>query len=648
MKKTTSLIVSVVIILALFLSAVIPVGAVKTNEGEKEMLTLISDEITASVYIPQSASETENFAAAVICDYFCRITGKTPEIVKGDFSQATNYIAIGDSTYLGTDKPDKNGYIISSDENGVKIAHGDGLKGSSRGAYGFLEKYCGCHWYAHDCIVFPKADSISVPADINVVYTPFFEYGECDTESARVPEFNVANGGSGGVYCVIPEVMGGTVSYISSFCHTLTTQFCSADKYFDEHPEYFALHNGERSRQQLCLTNPDTQKIVLDEVMALLEEKHNPNAPLQIVSLTQNDSGAEGDYCQCPACKALDDENGSHAGSNIYFANIIAAEVAKAGYSNVAIDTFAYRYTRTCPTSIKPLDNVIVRLCSIECCFGHPVEDENCSQNVQFMADLKAWGKICKRVYVWDYVNNYKHTISLFANFGVLQKNMQTFYENGVKGIYEEGNYYINSSDAEFGEMKTYLLTKLIGNPYCDIEAEADGFLEAYYGSGWKNIKEFINIVTEHAVADDNHLDIYQNADDSLPGMTASDIKKCNGLWEDAKKADATDMQKAKITRSEISWRVWKCFNKKSEFSRWQLPHKWIKAQDDLYNDMKDMGIIQIGECWDGTSDLSDVEVLHYIYTPDCWTKGKEERTIVKYNDFAVKLFNFFDKVFYT
>ncbi|HBL40682.1 MAG TPA: hypothetical protein DDY98_03570 [Ruminococcaceae bacterium] len=639
---TTKRILSVILTIGMLASFV--AFAFAKDKGEFGVLELFGKNQTATIYVEKDSPQTDYFAAAVISDYFNRMTGVEPRIVKGDYSGSKCYIAIGSPEYTNLITPAENGYIISSDSQGVKIAR-SGNKGAARGAYAFLENYCGCHWYAHDCIVAPKKDRISVPDNIRVNYKPYFEYGECDTMSARVPEFNVANGGSGGSYCVIPEVMGGTVSYISNFCHTLTTQFCSAEKYFDAHPEYFALHNGERSRQQLCLTNPDTIQIVLDEVMALLKQSHNPNAPLQIISLTQNDSGAEGDYCQCPNCKALDDENGSHAGSNIYFANTIAAEVAKAGYKNVAIDTFAYRYTRTCPTSIKPLDNVIVRLCSIECCFGHTIADESCKQNVQFMADLKAWGKICNRVYVWDYVNNYNHTISVFPNFGTLQSNMQTFYENGVKGIYEEGNYYINRSDSEFGEMKTYLLTKLMNNPYCDLEKEIDGFLEAYYGSGWKCIKEYIGIITKRAVTDKVHLDIYQDAQDSLPGITNREIQKCTELFEKAKTADATEEQIARINRSEISWRVWKCFNKKGEFSRWQIPHKWIKAQDELYNDMKKMGVVQIGECWDGTRDLSDVEVLHYILSPDCWAKGDEGKPIASFNDFAVKIFHFMNKI---
>ena len=39
------------------------------------------------------------------------------------------------------------------------------------------------------------------------------------------------------------------------------------------------------------------------------------------------------------------------------------------------MDTLAYRYTRQAPKTIKPADNVIIRLCSIECCFSHPLAE---------------------------------------------------------------------------------------------------------------------------------------------------------------------------------------------------------------------------------------------------------------------------------
>ena len=263
---------------------------------------------------------------------------------------------------------------------------------------------------------------------------------------------------------------------------------------------------------------------------------------------------------QCENCKAIDEENGSHSGTMINFVNRIAKEVKDAGYNNVAIDTFAYRYTRKAPLKVVPEDNVIVRLCTIECCFAHSIDDENCSRNIALMADLKEWSEICDRIYVWDYATNYAHTLGVFPNFGVLQKNIQVFYENNVVGVYEEGNYYMNECDGEFGEFRSYLLSKLMQNPYIDYDLYMNKFLKAYYGAGWENIRQFIDMTIEKCVAGGEHLGIYNSMSNTL-GFTNEDIEKAELLWQQAKQESQSETHLKNIERSEISWRYWKGFN---------------------------------------------------------------------------------------
>ena len=86
-------------------------------------------------------------------------------------------------------------------------------------------------------------------------------------------------------------------------------------------------------------------------------------------SVSQNDWY---NYCQCPACKAIDDREGSPAGTMITFVNQVA-DAIREDCPDVLIHTFAYQYTRKAPKFVRPRPNVIVRLCSIECCFSHPL-----------------------------------------------------------------------------------------------------------------------------------------------------------------------------------------------------------------------------------------------------------------------------------
>ena len=489
-------------------------------------------------------------AAQKLAYYIGKVCGNEPQISTG--IPDDNSLVISENT-----ESESEGYIIEEIGGTVSIT-GSSLAQTVRGVYAFLNKYMGVHCYTSNLIKYEK-DEITVPCGEKYEYTPTFEYTDTDWLSPRDEEYSLFNGFNSSQYRTISPELGGCVEYISRFGHTLTSQFCSAGTYYEEHPEYFAKYHGIRTKDQLCLTNPDVYDIVKQEVLDLLKERHNPDAQLQIVSLTQADNIV---FCTCPECKKADRKYGSHAGSLLEFVNAIARDVKAAGYDNVAIDTFAYRFTRTPPKGIKPEDNVIVRLCSIECCFSHPLDDHECKTNVAFMKDLDEWSEICNRLYIWDYCTNYCAFVGLFPDFGTLQKNMQIFAAHNVKGVYEEGNYTMEA-ETEFGDLRSYLIGRLMIDPYMDYEAERNAFLEAYYGAGGKYIGEFLNIITESAGK--KHLGIYEFQSNTL-SLSKQEIARCDNLWQKAKD-ETQGEENANVLNSELSWRYWKMENKVSEFS---------------------------------------------------------------------------------
>ncbi len=625
--------------ISIFLAFIIVVLSVPFVAYAVEAEFTVSD---SAIVISSNASATDKYAAERLEYYLEKIIGSDIAVVTDDVTSDGFEICIGESNRTNNDFTDSSdgSYIIKSDCEKLVIS-GAGNKGTINGVYAFLEKYCGCHWYEAEVIVVPENKNLSVANGINVEYVPYFEYTETDTTSSLDTEFSLANGLTGGVYRDFTAEQGSAVEYLGSFCHTFTTYFCKSETYFAEHPEYFALHNGIRNSNQLCLTNEKVKEIVTNEVLELLEKEHNPDADIQIVSLTQHDNLY---YCQCNNCKAVDEENGSQSGTMISFVNEIASRVKVYGYDNVVFDTFAYQYTRKAPSAVKPREDVIVRLCSIECCFGHTLDDPDCEQNVDFMNDLNEWGKICNRIYIWDYVNNYRETVCIFPNFGVMQRNVQIFYENNAKGLYEEGNYYISNCDGEFDEMRTYLLSKLMQNPYLDYSAEIDGYLNAVYGPGGCYIREFIDIITSYAVTETEHLTIYQPSDQTLYDFSDDDVKYCNTLWQKAKDEAETDEQLQQIRRSELSWRFWKCSNKRSEFSLFQFPYVYMNARETLHNDLKEMGVIVFSEGSRGT--LSDCELLYLYRDIHKWGTNYEEWFWDILNPYAVSLYNFLGKIY--
>ncbi|MBQ6265429.1 MAG: DUF4838 domain-containing protein [Clostridia bacterium] len=479
----------------------------------------------------------------------------------------------------------KKGYVITR-ENADEIISITAANAASlvRGIYAFAEKFFGVRKFTYASAVKPSKMPV-LPDKINEKYEPFFEYTETDWLSPHSTEYSFFNGLNGTRYRKLPDEYGGNAGYISSFAHTFTNEFCSAKKYFKSNPEYFALRGIKRFKSQLCLTNPDVYRIVRGEVFALLKKKHNPRAQLQIISLTQNDNLF---YCTCENCRQADRKYRSHAGTVLEFVNRIADEVKAAGYNNVALDTFAYRYTRRPPEGITARENVIVRLCTIECCFSHPLSDENCTANAEFVKDLHGWSQICNRIYIWDYCTNFCNYTGIFPDFGTLQKNMQFYYENGVKGVYEEGNFHMEA-ECEFGELRAFLVSKLMQNPYCDYGALRDEFCRSYYGAGGEYICRFLDIITENAAQ--RHLSIYEPMTSTLT-LDREQIEMCDSLWREAKSRTRLD-EWEHVRASEISWRWWKYKNRVSEFAS---PFTLKKQADALRKDIAGLGVTRLSE----------------------------------------------------
>ena len=621
MKKAIS------VLLVILLSAAFLPFAHAKEDG----VTIASVSFLPRIVLPDKPAAWQENAAQILREYLQKLTGCTQTDAYGPVKVCLDDDAVQPPSQ-------KDGAYRIAVRGGDLYISGAGRRGTLYGVFGFLQDVCGVRWYTPELEVVPPTPDVCVAAEYAAEYTPYFEYSETDWRTGKSTLFATANRMNGSAYRGgVPDEWGGSVSYLSAFAHTLTSQFCSSASYFDTHPEYFALHDGKRSPKQLCLTNPDTIHIVTQEVLSLLRSTYDPEKGLQIVSLTQNDNH---DFCTCDACAKLDKENGSHSGTIISFANAVADAVLDAGYADVAIDTFAYEYTRKPPTQVVPRENVIVRLCSIECCFGHTMDDPACKDNVSFMEDLRDWSKICGRIYVWDYGTNYGETFNFFPNLHVLQRNMQILYEHNVRGVYGEGNYYIDRCDGEFGDLRGYLQCRLTADPYLDYDAEMNGFLAAYYGEGWQAIREFIDLCCEKGVTKRKHAHIFQRAKGSLPALTAGDVRRCDELWKTAIAGAQTDTQKQNVLRSQICWRYWKASNGKQEFSFLRLPSERMQARDALYQDIVAFGNDCIGEMT-RKRGLSDCPALHLLRIPFCWSTLYD-------NAFWDKISPFVEKIYHT
>jgi hypothetical protein len=421
----------------------------------------------------------------------------------------------------------RDGYVVRPEEDGTLSIRGGGGRGAIYGVYGFLEHYAGTRFFMPGLEKLGEGD---ITVDEEYVFTPVFEQRRSDWQcGARDADWCVKNGVNNPAYAKLPEEMGGAFEYVDNmFCHTMQRL------------------TGVPQSAQPCLSDPETLKKVISGVREILAQ--HPDAA--IISVTQNDNV---NSCKCPKCTATDEEEGSPSGTLLRFINAVADDVAK-DYPNVVIDTFAYTYTRKAPRITRPRPNVCIRLCSIECCFSHPLSDTTCPMNAPFFRDLLEWNKICDRIYVWDYVTNFCHYIPPFPNFRTMRENMRFFAEHGVRGMYPEGNYSSVQS-GEFGELRCYLLAKLMMNPYMsagEYYGLMDEFLEAYYGAGWRYIRAFID--WSCSAVSNSHMGCYPRPFQMIPRKKYLAVEDAIESWWEKAEEMAGDRVEA-VRRSRIQWR---------------------------------------------------------------------------------------------
>ena len=399
--------------------------------------------------------------------------------------------------YIGTREADPrvkwDGFRITTDDKNLYL-DGNVPRGTLYAAYDFAEKYIGYRRFALDCEVIPTEGEGEVPKGLDLVDNPAFEVRRCSwwdsinfTDLTAYSRLNSS----------LPHDMtayGGTV-YDFIDCHTYH-KYLPAKEYAESHPEYFALVNGVRENQehhQLCLSNPDVLRIVTENVLRELRE--HPERTL--IDFSQED-GMFG--CTCEHCAAIDEEEGSQAGSMIRFVNALAEAVEKE-FPHVMIQTFAYEYTTKPPKKTKARENVIIRYCTYDACFRHGIDDPNCAINRETIyQEMNGWGKMCHHMSIWDYITNWNCYMAPYPSLISLRENARLFADCHAIHVYGCDSGY-HRAGGVYGDLRAYLYCKTLWNPYMSEEEynrHMDEFLAAYYGKGWKEIRRYIEF--EHEV----------------------------------------------------------------------------------------------------------------------------------------------------
>jgi len=442
-----------------------------------------------SVVVGAKALPVERYAADEFTNFVFRMTGVALPVVTDAEKLPAKAVVLGRTRHTPADclpKDEPSGEAFRLVVRDGRLYVGGAKRGVLYGVYELLERFGGCRWYASWCEIVPVRETFAVPGGLADEQRPAFLMREpfwYDVNKHRDFAARIRVNGYNHTPNDVAAKFGGDDYRFGGglqSCHTFNT-LCDPEVYFDAHPEYFSFFNGKRQKEytQLCLTNPDVLKIVTSNVLVRI--RRDPGAKFYGVS--QNDWY---NYCECPACKAIDDEEESHAGTMVRFVNAVAEAVEKE-FPNAIVETLAYQYTRKPPKRTKLRHNVVACLCTIECDFSRPLTESRYRENVSFLKDIEGWGAQTKQLYIWDYVTNFRRYTMPFANFDALQGNVKCFRDNGVKYLFEQGGF--QGYHADFAELKAWLLAKWMWNPEVSEKPLLDDFFAGYYGAAAPQVR---------------------------------------------------------------------------------------------------------------------------------------------------------------
>lgn len=551
----------------------------------------------AVIVVDPDASKPVLHAAKELAMYLGQITGGTFEIADAPPTSPTRILVGADAVKavypdFTVDDLTADGIRILTKGNDLILAGGE-PRGTLYAVYSFLERL-GCRWWSSKASTIPNQATVDT-GKLDITYEPVVEYRQAYWYDAFDGDWAVRNKCNGHASRV-DQSRGGKHMY-EGFVHTFFS-LIPPDKYFKQHPEWYSFTNGKRkhAHAQLCLTNDQMRQ----ELITNLKKRLRANPAATIASVSQNDWHGN---CQCKKCKEIDAQEGSPAGTLLRFVNAVAKEI-ETEFPNVAISTLAYQYTRKPPKLVKPLDNVIVRLCSIECSFAKPLSDD-C--NKKFRDDIVGWSKVCQRLYIWDYTTNFRHYFRPHPNLKVLGPNVKFFVDHGVKGIFEQGAYTTNG--AEMAELRAWVLAKLMWNPNLDGDKLIDEFLSGYYGDAAKHVKSYLDIVHESIFRTDEYLGCLPSYSSPHPKFLS--FSTLNEGWEHLKKAESAVKTDAELTnRVQMAqlpvmycfMRQWKSFRHKAAASGslWPMDDSVQAVYDKFMTIAKRNGVVRVNEWNDG------------------------------------------------
>jgi len=453
-----------------------------------------------------------------------RLTGDT-DVERLAAAELGKYVALctGATLPVGTASTEREIVLHSGDGDGVDTSYAIEVSPTSLhisgacpvavlyGVYDLLQTHLGCRWYAGGAVgeVTPRVDRVTIPTGTRAeapdfAFRTFFLRREDEMWWALRNRLN-------GFYTreFVTSLGSGTrrsLIYLASGQGGIHAWYniVPAERYYDTHPECFALVNGKRVRSslrtgQLCTTNPD----VIDLVAQTAREYFLADPDARVFSIAPNDGYG---WCECEDCRALDEKLGGArkwrgdrpvvTDRLVTFANEVARK-AREGLPGRELFIFSYVNYVVPPQVAVPDEGVTVWVCHYApACYAHPIRQADCPDNAEFLGHLTTWAKWPQRLGIYAYTDKSMWEGMPRPVVRQMMDDIELFHALGIP------RYVAQSAAQAWGQMGAlyWLTTRKLWTADAPIEPLLDDWYTGFFAEAAQPMRAFTTTL-EQAVA---------------------------------------------------------------------------------------------------------------------------------------------------
>lgn len=567
--------------------------------AEKGGVTLLENgEVKVTVVYSEGASESliaaADFMAATI-DRMSGSSGVRTAVKEGGESGFSIYVGrAANSALIDLSDVKDDGYKLEIKPEGIYIV-GKTDDATRNGIYDFLETHLECMYVSPENTYVPLCPTVKLALEEKTVnptitWRKVYQYESVQNGWYERLKMNGT---------IVKEGENSIELYNEwgTWCHS-SFEFVPPEKYFDEHPEYYAKFLGKRRYQfnvlgrtfptHLCYTNEEVYQIAEAELVKRIEA--NPEVKFWDFSIMDTYFAT----CRCKECKKFNKEAGSEMGTLLAFLNRLA-DAIRDDYPDVYLSTLAYQRVKNPPKNMKCAPNLCINVCAFPGTQSYPYSTEGgIKASREFAERVVEWGKICDNILVWDYVVNFTHLKLPFPNFEFQKENLEFYLENNIRFVFHQGSREPMDENAE---MRTYLLSRQLWDKDVDLKALAQKYVAVVYGDAAGLVEEYMDLQNSAMIESGVDLSLYDNPKKHkngylAPKLTDKYLELTEKMLEVAENSDTVNVKAVEMLRvnalyAKMTDASWDYRAKKAAFEE-------FKALSEKYNFTKSGEIVEM------------------------------------------------------